>query len=137
VPLEWGDVLEIPEKDHLVTDAPQALPQPTRELLARCLKRTVIVRVHGESKAVEMAPNATGSGIPAQFSVRWALEGSGLLRASSDTTRVKIIRSNARAGKTSEWVADCSNPANNFPASGDPNPRLWLRDGDVIEVPEK
>jgi ankyrin repeat protein len=137
VPLEWGDVLEIPEKDHLVTDRPLTLPQPIRELLARCLKRTVTVRVHGESKAVEMAPDATGSGMPQQFSVRWALEGSGLLRASSDTTRVKIIRPNARTGKTSEWVANCSNPSNFHPAYGDPNPKLWLRDGDVIEVPEK
>ena len=137
VPLEWGDVLEIPEKDHLVSAALEGLPQATRDLLDRCLKRTVTVRIHGETKSVEMAPNMTGSGIPEQFSVRWALESSGLLRASSDTTRVKIIRLNARTGRTSEWVVDCSNPLNFYPASGDPNPKLWLRNGDVIEVPEK
>ena len=137
VPLEWGDVLEIPEKDHLVTDAPQELPRVTRELLARCLKRTVTVRVGAEHKAVELSPNTTGSGFPAQFSVRWALEISGLLRASSDTSRVKVIRSDSKTGKTSERVVDSSNPSNFFPANGDPTTKLWLRDGDVIEVPEK
>jgi ankyrin repeat protein len=137
VPVEWGDVLEIPEKDHLVTDTPRQLPQPTRELLARCLKRTVTVRIGGESKAVELSPNLTGSGFPSQFSVRWALETSGLLRASSDTSRVKIIRPNSTTGKASEWVVDAGNPSNSFPAYGDPNAKLWLRDGDVIEVPEK
>ena len=137
VPLEWGDMLEIPEKDHLVTDAPQELPQLTRELLARCLKRTVTVRIGAERKAVELSPNTTGSGFPVQFSVRWALESSGLLRASSDTSRVKVIRLDSKTGKTSERVVDSSNPSNVFPTNGDPNTKLWLRDGDVIEVPEK
>ena len=137
VPLEWGDVLEIPEKDHLVTDAPQELPQVTRELLARCLKRTVTVRVGAECKAVELSPNPSWSGYPSQFSVRSALEISGLLRASSDTSRVKVIRLDSKSGKTSERVVDSNNPSNFFPANGDPNTKLWLRDGDVIEVPEK
>jgi hypothetical protein len=40
-----------------------------------------------------------------------------------------VKRREAAAGKTREWAVDCSNP--NSP------PAFWLRDGDVIEVPEK
>jgi hypothetical protein len=61
--------------------------------------------------------------------LRPLLYSSGLIRFSSDLTRVKVTRQHDPAsGKTREWILDCS---------GDKFPDLWLRDGDVIEVPEK
>jgi hypothetical protein len=42
---------------------------------------------------------------------------------------VKVTRRDPATGETQEWVLDCSDPNN--------APDLWLRDGDVIEVPEK
>jgi len=47
-----------------------------------------------------------------------------------------------KTGKTNEWILDCShisktsaNGFRSYPNCGAPD--LWLRDGDVIEVPEK
>ena len=56
------------------------------------------------------------------------LDESKTLLASSDLSRVKIKRKDA-TGKIYEWTVDCSD------AKSPPN--FWLRDGDVIEVPEK
>lgn len=49
---------------------------------------------------------------------------SGVLTSDSDLSRVKVTR----RGKT--WIVDCSN-LNHYTYSD-----LWVRDGDVIEVPE-
>jgi hypothetical protein len=57
------------------------------------------------------------------------LRGSNLLLASSDLTRIKVTRHDLPTGLPHEWVVDCSDAK--------PAPDLWLRDGDVIEVPEK
>ena len=45
VPLQWGDVIEIPEADHPINAIWQGLPEKTRALLIECLSRTVDVRV--------------------------------------------------------------------------------------------
>jgi ankyrin repeat protein/tetratricopeptide (TPR) repeat protein len=123
VPLEWGDVLSVRERDHLVSDRSSALPQETRELLIRCLKRAVTVRVQGESKVVDFAPDFGER--QATLSILAALDRSGLLRVSSDLTRVKIIRHDLKTNQKREWIADGRGSD------------LLLRDGDVIEVPEK
>jgi hypothetical protein len=50
------------------------------------------------------------------------------LTSGSDLARVKVTRRDSKTGKTNEWILDCSH---------NDTPDLWLRDGDVIEVPEK
>jgi hypothetical protein len=60
--------------------------------------------------------------------LRSVLDQSKLLRASSDLTKVRVTRREPN-GKAISWVLDCSDPQT--------APDLWLRDGDVIEVPEK
>jgi hypothetical protein len=57
------------------------------------------------------------------------LKDSELLLASSDLSHIKVKRRDITTGKMHEWMVDCSNPQ--------APPNLWLRDGDVIEVPEK
>jgi hypothetical protein len=83
-------------------------------------------------------------------------EARKLLLASSDLTRVKVIRHDLKNGERHEWILDCgsleggnSTPSmplsyqwnvigNNFDGNNSPPPNtLWLRDGDTIEVPEK
>jgi hypothetical protein len=61
--------------------------------------------------------------------VRSVLDQSKLVRFSSDLSRVKVSRRDAASGKSQSWVVDCT--------GGNNAPDLWLRDGDVIEVPEK
>jgi hypothetical protein len=63
------------------------------------------------------------------FFIGPVLNDSKLLRTSSDLTRVKVTRTDAKTGKKREWTLDCSDPGN--------EPDLWLRDGDEVEVPEK
>jgi len=57
------------------------------------------------------------------------LRSSNLLLSSSDLSRVKVTRKDATTGQTREWILDCSKPER--------APAFWLRDGDVIEVPDK
>ncbi len=92
-------------------------------------------------------------------------EAKKLLLSSSDLSRVKVSRRDPKTGKKREWILDCNpqSPSYGLPgvgAIGGNNPRpvsppplpgvglfggnnpprepgLWLRDGDVIEVPEK
>jgi hypothetical protein len=61
------------------------------------------------------------------FMLRAVLDRSRLIRFSSDLTRVKVTRRDAATNKNREWILDLSGTA----------PDLWMRDGDVIEVPEK
>ena len=59
--------------------------------------------------------------------LRSVLDNSKLIRVSSDLSRVKVTRQDPLTKKTSEWTIDCTDQTDN----------LWLRDGDLIEVPEK
>jgi hypothetical protein len=62
------------------------------------------------------------------FMLRSVLDNSKLVRVSSDLSRVKVTRTDPESKKKLEWTIDCTNPSDSD---------LWLRDGDVIEVPEK
>ena len=140
--LEWGDVVEIPEADHTLNDDWHGFSEVELNNLKQCLTRQTQVMVNGETKTLSLAPQITkkyrmGPGTEAldgyeispltPYWIRPALLQSKLLLASSDLSRVKVSR---RDGNTNlQWVVDCGNATN--------APDLWLRDGDVIEVPEK
>ncbi len=140
IQLEWGDVVEIPEADHPINANWTGFFQESRTQLQDCLKRQVQLSVKGQTTNLLLMPMATTQGsvtygangriewpvIP--FSLLPVLNNSGLLRASSDLSRVKVLRRDPKTGKKLEWVLDCS---------GNKAPDLWLRDGDMIEVPEK
>jgi hypothetical protein len=57
--LEWGDVVEIPERDHKLNEQWQGLSQPVLDSLLRCLKRTVDIIVKGQSTKVTLVPSAS------------------------------------------------------------------------------
>lgn len=149
VMLRWGDVVEIPEADHPVAESWPGLADADVAALIKCVSRTVTVAISRTNAALKLAPEFLRAetnrpllledrtlvyGGHAKFSsvsfmLRSALDQSKLVRFSSDLTRVKVTRSDTASGQTREWTVDCSD-ANNAPY-------LWLRDGDVIEVPEK
>jgi hypothetical protein len=54
-----------------------------------------------------------------------------VLTSRSDLSQVKVTRRNAATGKMETWVIDCRQPQPGQTAD------LWLRAGDVVEVPEK
>jgi hypothetical protein len=79
------------------------------------------------------------------FRLKEVVYGANVLRASSDPTRVRVTRRNGDTVK--EWVFDLSRlaTANEWNSQAVQSQRrqlppwedLWLRDGDVIEIPEK
>jgi ankyrin repeat protein len=160
VTLQWGDRVEIPEADHPVDQQWAGLDANQIITLAKCVSRNVTLIIKGTTNSIAVGPyfrparsdvekplvpgveffrqkngsilynSSRGQMQQAAgcFMLTAALRGSGLLRASSDLTRVKVTRRDPKTGKKLEWVLDCS---------GNNAPDLWLRDGDVIEVPEK
>jgi ankyrin repeat protein len=132
--LEWGDIIEIPEADHPVDLHWPGLSDKVVAALTSCATRQVSVKIKDETTTLKLAPSFTGGMnstwdlTRASFMLRSVLDNSKLIRVSSDLTRVKVTRTDPATKKTTEWIVDCSNPKDSD---------LWLRDGDVIEVPEK
>ncbi len=136
-PLNWGDVIEIPEANHLVTAKWQGLTEAQKDSLAKCLRRTVQVIIQGKTNQLVLSTvYASETNRLTNFFLNHVLANSGLLLASSDLSRVKVTRAekNDQPGGVQILKVDTSNLWSNR----EPQPAsLWLRDGDVIEVPEK
>jgi ankyrin repeat protein/tetratricopeptide (TPR) repeat protein len=135
--LEWGDVVEIPESDHPVDQSWMGLQAQQVTVLTNCVSRQITINVKGvgtplklmpELKAPFVGPNASIELTSVSFMLRSVLDNSKLVRVSSDLSRVKVTRMDPETKKKVEWVIDCTNPS---------QADLWLRDGDVIDVPEK
>jgi hypothetical protein len=142
VKLQPGDVVEIPEADHPVNEKWTGLAAPQLSNLLHCVSRTVTISIKGTPTEIQLTPQFKPSPfspfnpadehryelIRGSFMLKSVLAQSRLLRASSDLSRVKVTRRAGAGGKAQEWVLDCG-------AGSDPD--LWLRDGDMIEVPDK
>lgn len=151
LPLQWGDVLEIPEQDHRTGEAWRGLSDGARAALIRCTSRPVTLRLRERTYRLSLKPTTLAE--PGSIQVHVRFEGSAadaptepigvnscwfsgvmrdggvssLFRTSSDLTRVRVTR--AAVGRS--WTFDATRPAD-----GRSN-ELWLLDGDVIEIPEK
>ncbi|HEY3761533.1 MAG TPA: ankyrin repeat domain-containing protein [Verrucomicrobiae bacterium] len=142
VPLQFGDVVEIPETDHVINQLWYGLNTNELFSLKKCLIRHLQVTINGQATNVVIAPQVELDAPPFAFmqpSIKvskfqpfmiWpVLENSQLLLASSDLSRVEVKRRDTTTGKMHQWTVDCSN--------SDSPPNFWLRDGDEIIVPEK
>ncbi len=125
IPLLFGDLVEIPEREHTLTEATTGLTSEEAKQIAECRKGVVQLVVRSTSVRLTLWPVAGESTIG---SVLATTEARNALFSSSDLTRVKVTRRESGNAKPKVWVVDCSVPD---------APDLWLRDGDVIEVPEK
>lgn len=143
--LEWGDLVDIPEKEHPLNVKWMGLDEGFAKNLARCLDRTVTLTVKGQSKTNllyikaahldTVGDDAGNLNVNTNFYV-WVprfwlhpyLHSSGQLLTSSDLTRVQVRRADGGSGRTNIWEIDVR--------PGQPEQVLWLRDGDEIEVPE-
>ncbi len=141
MPVEWGDVVEVPEADHPLNEPWPGFTTNQWVNFQKCLSRTVEVVLKGRATKVRLAPEVTfdgpmGTGLSGitftthvPFWIKPALRKSNVLLASSDLSHVKVTRRDPKTGQNREWILDCSDSK--------PAPDFWLREGDVIEVPDK
>ncbi|MGA2853418.1 MAG: hypothetical protein ABSE90_04735, partial [Verrucomicrobiota bacterium] len=130
VPLEFGDVVEIPEREHSLAEAQVFL---TREQEIAILNH--FRNQQNEAKLVVAGGAAVQLPLQPFYSIIGDVLSRGkalaALTSSSDLSRVKVTRRDTKTGKTEMWILDCSNRNNQG------TPDFWLRGGDVIEVPVK
>jgi cytohesin len=128
MPLEFGDVVEIAERVHPLDQSRDGLTKEERDALRECLGDGSIQLQAGTNR-VQQVPIFARASDCIIGSVLGRQSTRQFLLSSSDLSHVKVMRTDRATGKKQEWILDCSNP-NSLPD-------LWLRDGDVIEVPEK
>jgi ankyrin repeat protein len=126
VPLEFGDVVEIAEREHSLAARAEGLSHAQRDTLMDCLKGSVQVIVRKEKLTLPVYP-VWGTA----FLHKILGEARKILLSSSDLAHVKVTRRDPKTGRTRQWILDCSNPGE------DSDPHLWLRNGDIIEVPDR
>ena len=131
VPLQFGDVVEIPEREHTLAERSIAFTPEQHKTLNACLERkvTFIVREQPTEIVLHGYPSDTF------LSQAWKLEAvQAVLRSSSDFCRIRIKRLDPDTRKPAEFTANVQ-PIweNKEPLSND----VWLRNGDVVEVPDK
>jgi ankyrin repeat protein len=129
--LEFGDIVEIPEREHALSDEAQGMNDGQRAQLATCLARKVEVVVKSVAYPVDLPP---GSGrYLAAF-----LDSTGarkVLISSSDFSRLLIQRRHPRSGAVE---ATFTNDVAAFRKSGkEAWEDLVLCAGDRIGVPDK
>jgi ankyrin repeat protein len=157
VPLEWGDYVEIPMADHSVSAMWEGIEGTEFATLKNCLERTVRFSAGNTNLLLALSPPLKNRRLPQ------ALGGSNnrssffrlsavvlrdnrfrnLLRSSSDLSRVTVTRLDLQTKAPKKMTFDVNAvalPDMSYSGSRPPlswQHDLWLRDGDVIEVPEK
>jgi len=158
VPVEFGDVIEIPESVHALN---AGMPNPAREMeKAFSLyppgfpELVDALQQQGDAERLARANAYRSSTLCLQKSVQLVVSGEtttfkvnswkegflsqalgktearSALRSSSDLSRVQVTRKTGSSAKPTVFTVDVSDSAQR-------NDDLWLQDGDVIEVPEK
>jgi hypothetical protein len=122
--LEFGDVIEIPERERTLTETTDHRILAYTAAMDDCIRKRVRLIVREQSKDLDLMGWAYLTDAMQNAVAR------SLLRTSSDLSRVKVTRNDPQTGKTREFVVDVA-------AKPSETSDLWLRDGDVIEVPEK
>jgi hypothetical protein len=131
VVLQFGDTVEVREREHTLSEDPVGLSQEQDEHLTTHLKKRVSFVIKGNPQEVIVE----GRKDAAYLSVALQQDSvKRVLRSSSDMSRLKIKRTDPTTKRTTELAAD----AQVFMAGKKPIAEdVWLRDGDVIEVPDK
>ncbi len=155
VPLEFGDTVEIPEREHTLAETAPALSASQNHTIMEYLRskagRAKLIVAGGPTVELPLQPLFS----PIDQTLRESA-AQNVLTSDSDLSRVKVTRLDASTGKSDEWIVDCSDHASSGQAGAAPNTfatrlqsviqnqngsgpssQLLLRNGDVIEVPEK
>ena len=122
--VEFGDVIEIPIRDHALNEEAIGLSSEQINAFNRCLAKQVHISVRSQTREVSLPASA-----PDLLAALQMPEAQSLLLSSSDLTRVKVVRKGPTTDNTREYIEDTTKTR--------PSQDLWLENGDVIEVPEK
>jgi hypothetical protein len=141
----------IPERDHPLNES-WSIDPDFRNTLGKCLSRQVQITVKGTTNMIKLLPVLFGQVFESNktltqertlgtaFRLKAVVYWSNVLRASSDVTRVRVRRMDPLSKQAREWTFDLTRvmePHERDPAKIAFDQDLWLRDGDVIEIPEK
>ena len=148
VPLEFGDTVEIPEREHTLAETDTNLPAWLGQI-SGCIRSKAgavkLIVAGGKSAGISLDQFPVDDFWPDNLCVDQVLRSSqaqNILTSGSDLSRVKVTRRDPRTGRNQEWTLDCSQSRSIYPGHAIGSaPRtvsdLVARDGDVIEVPEK
>jgi ankyrin repeat protein len=130
IDLDFGDVIEIPEREHALGERPLGLDSKLRTQMQECATQRVKLFVKGIKTELTVEPGWKR--------YLWAVlnkpEALKVIVSSADFSRVKVRRPNPKTGKTEELTINLLDQRNGAKRSSED---LLLRDGDEIEVPEK
>jgi ankyrin repeat protein len=131
--LEFGDIIEIPEREYRLDEGRSGLTGDQGKQFSECLQRNVQFVVKGEATEVKLLPFNTMAYLAAAMKLSPV---RNVLRSTSDLSRLRITR---RANPTTDQPAkELKVDLEAFQRSGKQHwDDLWLRDGDLIEVPER
>src|SRR5258707_5689333 len=117
VPLEFGDVVEIPERNHSLGDGSGGLTGSQGDAIVNYLKGNVQLVFRNQKVGLPLYPNEYQSSIGAMLG---KAEAKKLLLSSSDLSRVKVSRRDPKTGKKREWILDCNpqSPSYGLPGVG-------------------
>jgi ankyrin repeat protein len=148
VALEFGDVVEIPEYNHPLDSQHIGLTDAQYATMKNDLIGQAELLTQGQKVELPFHFYEDGSLIG---QVLGQTQAQRVLESSSDLSRVKVTRHDPKTGQAQSWILDCSNlgatsdlrarfgsparmPGNQASAT---TPDFRVRDGDVIEVPQK
>ncbi|HWY30159.1 MAG TPA: ankyrin repeat domain-containing protein, partial [Candidatus Acidoferrum sp.] len=126
VPLEFGDVVKIPEREHNLAEGVTYLTGGQWGAMLDCLKsqpREVKLVVSGaQTISLTLQPMFSQIGM-----VLGRVDARAALTSDSDLSRVKVTRQAPQTGQKREWILDCARAVESGEAGYAPD--LWLRNG--------
>ena len=131
--LEFGDLIEIPMREHPLSETPVGLTAEQSNGLHDCLGRKVKFIIRGQESEVSLS----GYLFVNDTYLSQAMQKQNVqsvLRSTSDLSRVKVRRPQSGTSKEQEFTI---NVAAFWKGEKPVTDDLWLRNGDIIEVQDK
>jgi hypothetical protein len=142
LPLEWGDAVDIPEREHPVNENWEGLSQYEKERFNALLKCHITVEAGDKTNQVIWLPfrvddaHSFGdksenvvAGKSAKIGLDEFLPPANLYKPDGDPSRLTVIRTDPITGQRKEIQLDA--------LRGTPNNWVWLRDGDILRFSDR
>ncbi len=147
VPLKFGDTVQISQREHILSESDTNLPAWLAQI-SSCLqdKAGSVKLIVDGGQTVQIGLGRFGPSGASIGKILFSSQAQNVLTSDSDLSHLKVTRK-TKGAKTAEWTLDCADLSTGqigMISFGDGSqvkingcPDFWLRDGDVIEVPQK